>query len=142
MSEWDFHRLPSVTSPARFFFEMDHQELLRHVVTRWLSRLPAVGCIRHSWPPPRSSFLSGGGERRGALCEGGQFHERKLRWVHIFKRNEERVCLLQKKSRGRSPTLRPPGDPYTLPKGIRAIQEFFRNKTSKLFTRTCQHKTH
>lgn len=52
----------SVTSLARFF-EMDYQEVPRHAVTRWLSLLPAVERILHSWPAPRSNFLSKEGEQ-------------------------------------------------------------------------------
>ena len=52
----------NVTSLARFF-EMDYQEVLRRVVARWLSLLPAVERILHSWPSPRSNFLSKEGEQ-------------------------------------------------------------------------------
>lgn len=47
----------SVASHA-CFFEMDYQKVLQHIVTRGLSLLPAAECIWHSWPAPRSNFLS------------------------------------------------------------------------------------
>lgn len=52
----------SVTSHTRFF-EMDYQEVLQHIVTRGLSLLPAAERVEHSWPAPRSSFLSEGEEQ-------------------------------------------------------------------------------
>lgn len=62
----NFHHLPNVKSFARFF-EMDHQEVLLHVVTRWLSLLPAVECILHSRPAPRSNFPFEGDEQRSKV---------------------------------------------------------------------------
>lgn len=76
----------NVTSLARFF-EMDYQEVLRHVVTRWLSLMPAVERILHSWPSPRSNFLS----KEGEQCNKALWHAlspEDAGWfqhaVHIF----------------------------------------------------------
>lgn len=73
----------TVASLTRFF-EMHHQEVLWHVVTRWLSLLPAVERILHSWHAPRSNFLSREGEQCKRVlwrtCSTGF----SLYSVHIF----------------------------------------------------------
>ena len=42
------------------FVEMEYHDVLRHVPTRWLSLLPAVERVLHSWPALRAYFLSEG----------------------------------------------------------------------------------
>ena len=42
------------------FVEMEYHDVLRHVPTRWLSLLPAIERVLHSWPALRAYFLSEG----------------------------------------------------------------------------------
>lgn len=52
----------NATNLASFFefVEMEYHDVLRHVPTRWLSLLPAVERVLHSWPALRAYFVSEG----------------------------------------------------------------------------------
>lgn len=85
-------------------FEMDYQELPRHLITRCLSLLPAVARILHSWPAPRSNFLSTEGEpsSEASCCtsspEGGQSLPSHCELLTHLKLEKLQLCSFQQQS--------------------------------------------
>lgn len=64
MSKWNSHHLPRMIKALLASLKENFKRCsLWHVATMWLSLLPAVECILHSWLSPRSDFFSKEGEQ-------------------------------------------------------------------------------
>lgn len=68
MSKWNSHHLPRMLKASLTSLKGSIKRCsLWHVATMWLSLLPAVECILHSWPALRSNFFSKEGEQCGKV---------------------------------------------------------------------------
>lgn len=65
------------------FMDMEYEEVLRHVPTRWLSLYKAVERLLSSWPAIKAYFLELGEESCNKVV-WGCIKDKKTRWLTMY----------------------------------------------------------